>query len=334
MKKLLIIDGNNLLSQKYYGLLPNSIKKAKTEEEKKKYYNEIMQTADGTYTNAVYGMLRYILKLIRYQNPEYIAVVFDKAKATFRKEMYKEYKAGRKATPEPLKKQFALMEEILKEIGVPVFSMEGYEADDLAGSLIEKFKTEISCTVISKDLDYMQLLDQNNNVRVWYPETDQRNVDSFHKLHYGTKRENLPDKIKEYTEKIICKQYSIPSAKAIVDMKAIEGDCSDNIPGVNGITKKQSRAILKKYGSLDGFYLAVDQDIEAVNTFAMKKLGNDTLVKKLISAKEQVCFSKELVTICRDIPLDVELEDLRCKVNVEKFLGIKEKYEFHSLHLN
>ena len=163
----LIIDGSSMLSSSYYGNLPKQILFAKTEEERAKHYDKIMHAPDGTYTNGIFTMLRTVLKILKNQKPDHIAFVFDKTRNTFRRELYADYKGTRGETPAPLKQQFILAEEMFKEMGFPVFFSDQYEADDFAGSITEKFWQQDSIVLMTKDVDYLQLVSDEKNVETW-----------------------------------------------------------------------------------------------------------------------------------------------------------------------
>lgn len=156
MSKFYAIDCSSLLVSAYYGTLPNSIKYAKTDEEKVSHYGEIMHDSHGTYVNAVYTTLKSILKLINDDKPDYIVAAFDKSRNTFRREIYPDYKANRSEIQSPLKQQFILMENILEQIGLNVLYSDDYEADDLIGSVVETFKHNKTNDfyLLTKDHDY------------------------------------------------------------------------------------------------------------------------------------------------------------------------------------
>ena len=139
--KMLIIDGSSMLATNYYATIPNEIEFAKTDEEKEKHYDKILHAPDGTYTNAIMGMCRMIANIVEEGDFDNIVTVFDKSrKTTFRRKMYPEYKAQRSETPAPLKQQMILIQQILSDAGFPVLMCDEYEADDLAGSVAQKYK--------------------------------------------------------------------------------------------------------------------------------------------------------------------------------------------------
>ena len=137
---LLLIDGSSLLTTQFFGNIPREIMFAKTLEEKKKYFHKIMMTSQGVYTNAVFGFLRTLFKIIKEQKPTYLAVAWDLSRNTFRREMYAEYKGNRTETLEPLKDQFILCQNVLKRMNIPQFMDERFEADDFCGSLYQRFR--------------------------------------------------------------------------------------------------------------------------------------------------------------------------------------------------
>ena len=161
---LLIIDGSSLLTTQFYGTLPKEIMFAKTLEEKEQYFDRIMQTSNGTYTNAVYGFMRVLLKVMKEQHPTYLAVTWDLSRDTFRREMYSDYKANRTETLNPLKEQFMICQSMLKEMDVAQFMDTKYEADDFSGTLASMFEEKVPIRIITKDNDYLQLVSERTNI--------------------------------------------------------------------------------------------------------------------------------------------------------------------------
>ena len=165
-KTLLLIDGSSLLSSSFYGNLPEEYKKAKTEDEYNKALPLLLHTSDGKYyTNGIYGFLRIMFKIIREHNPTHLAIAWDKSRNTFRKKLFPDYKAHRKAVRQELISQFDLTQKFLEYIGVQQFVFEDYEADDIIGTLSHKFSDEASIIILSKDKDVLQLI--NDNTSVW-----------------------------------------------------------------------------------------------------------------------------------------------------------------------
>lgn len=331
----LIIDGSSMLSSSYYGNLPKQILFAKTEEERAKHYNKIMHAPDGTYTNGIFTMLRTVLKILKTQNPDHIAFVFDKTRNTFRRELYADYKGTRGETPAPLKQQFALAEEMFQEMGFPVFFSDQYEADDFAGSITEKFWQQDSIVLMTKDVDYLQLVSDERNVRAWMVQVSQEKADKlFAAYQVDKKRTNLPDKVFEFTETYIQGEYGLSSGNMVIDWKALAGDSSDNIPGVKGISDKSSIPLLNEYQTVEALYEALEEEGSGIEDFWKEFLGlRKGSYKKLTApgAKESALLSKQLATIRRDIPIAAELSDFTCIPNREGFLKIVERFGFQSL---
>lgn len=331
----LIIDGSSMLSSSYYGNLPKQILFAKTEEERAKHYNKIMHAPDGTYTNGIFTMLRTVLKILKNQTPDHIAFVFDKTRNTFRRELYADYKGTRGETPAPLKQQFVLAEEMFQEMGFPVFFSDQYEADDFAGSITEKFWQQDSIVLMTKDVDYLQLVSDERNVCAWMVQVSQEKADKlFAAYQVDKKRTNLPDKVFEFTETYIQGEYGLSSGNMVIDWKALAGDSSDNIPGVKGISDKSSIPLLNEYQTVEALYEALEEEGSGIEDFWKEFLGlRKGSYKKLTApgAKESALLSKQLATIRRDIPIAAELSDFTCIPNREGFLKIVERFGFQSL---
>lgn len=331
----LIIDGSSMLSSSYYGNLPKQILFAKTEEERAKHYDKIMHAPDGTYTNGIFTMLRTVLKILKTHNPDHIAFVFDKTRNTFRRELYADYKGTRGETPAPLKQQFALAEEMFQEMGFPVFFSDQYEADDFAGSITEKFWQQDSIVLMTKDVDYLQLVSDERNVRAWMVQVSQEKADKlFAAYQVDKKRTNLPDKVFEFTETYIQGEYGLSSGNMVIDWKALAGDSSDNIPGVKGISDKSSIPLLNEYQTVEALYEALEEEGSGIEDFWKEFLGlRKGSYKKLTApgAKESALLSKQLATIRRDIPIAAELSDFTCIPNREGFLKIVDRFGFQSL---
>lgn len=331
MKRFLIIDGSALLSLKYYGNLPISIKYAKEDEEKEKHYGEILQTSTGIYTNGLYGVAQTMLKIIRQQNPEYVAFVFDKSRNTFRKRIYDGYKATRHETPAPLKQQFIETEKMLANMGFKVFVSNEYEADDLAGSLAARFENipNLNVTLMTKDFDYVQLLNQSKNTTVWMIQSGKGG-----NLLPAMEDTNCPDNVDELDEKSACERYDLPNAKTVIDFKALAGDKSDNIPGVKGVGDESAKKLISKYLTIESLYEDIQikgPDIE--NRWKEELDLRKGYYKKLIAEKDNAFLSKKLATIKTDIQLGYQLEDFICPTNWEKFDQQFKKYEMSSLRV-
>ena len=283
-KKLVIIDGSSLLYRAFYALPPT------------------MTAPDGTPTNGVYGFLRMLLGLYRELDPMYMAVTFDKARETFRTEMYDKYKATRKPAPSELVPQFGLIRDVLSVLGVAVYEMEGYEGDDLLGTLSKKYEDQMPVNIVTGDRDALQLVSDKTTVLL----TQKGISDMAHMT---------PEAVKE--------KYHI-TPEQVIHMKALMGDTADNIPGVPGIGEKTALALLTEYGTLDNLYAHVEEIKGAKG-------------KKLVEGKESAYLSFRLATIKRDVPMNDHLEEMHQPVHIPemrelfKRLGINMLSQFAEL---
>ena len=281
MKKIILVDGNNLLFRSFYATA---------------YQGVIMKNSKGFPTNALYGFINMMNKIIKEENPAYIMVAFDKGK-TFRHDKYDEYKAGRQAMPDELKEQFPKAKEVLDAMGIKHFEIENYEADDIIGTLAKRVdeEDEFIATIVSSDKDLLQLISDEVDVKLL--------KQSGHILMTRDEFKNT---------------YQVEPIR-MIDLKALMGDSSDHIPGVKGIGEKTAISLLVKYGSLDGLY----ENIESVT---------GKTKEKLLADKDNAYMSYDLATIFRDVPLEFSLED--CKyggINKEEFVKMLEEFEFHSM---
>ena len=261
MKKLLVIDGNSIINRAFYGVRP-------------------LTTKDGMHTNAIYGMINIIEKHLKAVDPDYAAVAFDLKAPTFRHKMYADYKAGRRATPEELLMQFAPAKDILRAMGLTVVEKEGYEADDIIGTLAHKAADSgMNAYVLTGDRDSLQLI--SNNVTVLLAtNTETINFDRAEFLnHYGV----------EPTQ--------------FVDVKAIMGDKSDNIPGVAGIGEKGALKLIGDFGSLENIYA----ELETTDKISEKQKD------KLRLDRDNAFLSQTLARIDTDAPCGVTVEDTAVK---------------------
>lgn len=257
------------------------------------------KTSQGELVNAVYGFFSILLNILTSLKPDYLAITFDVAKKTFRHEKYAEYKATRVKAPDELYAQFDRIKEIIRAANIPIFEKEGFEADDVLATLAEKMKEhkEIETYIATSDKDALQLVDEKTIVL--------------------SPRKGGSDNL-IYTSEAVQKRFGLLPDQ-IVDFKAITGDPSDNIKGVKGIGDKGATNLLQKYTTLENIYEHLDEITGAIHD----KLEND---------KEAAFFSKELVTLVRDVPLDFNLEN--AKIHLEEFenaLPLFELLEFKSL---
>lgn len=272
-RKLLIIDGSSLLSTSFYGTAKD-LMFAKTDEQKELAYKKLMKTSTGIYTNGVYGFMKTLNKILENQKPSHLAVVFDLSReTTFRKQMYSDYKGTRKKSPQPLREQFKLMQEVLEYIGVPVLKSLEYEADDFAGSLAKKFEDEIPVYCHTKDHDYLQLI--SYNTRVWM--VTSKCDEMFNQVGLNKSDFNLPDGVFEYTLTTFSEIQGLESPEQIIDMKALIGDSSDNIPGVHGVGEKAVIPLLREYKDIETIYSEIEcltpKEEKEFKKFAKENLG-------------------------------------------------------------
>ena len=281
MKKLILVDGNNLIFRSYYATA---------------YTGNLMKNSKGFPTNALYGFINMINKIIEEEKPQYMIVAFDKGK-TFRHEKYAYYKAGRIETPDELKLQMPKAKELLTIMGIKYYEIDNYEADDIIGTFAKycDIEPDFIGTIVSSDKDLLQLISDDIEIKLLKQKDYIRyNKESF-KLDYGIEPIN------------------------IIDLKALMGDSSDNIPGVKGIGEKTALKLLHEYKTLDGIYENIDNI-------------KGSLKDKLINDKENAYYSYELATIYKDVPMDINIYDLEVKeVNTEKLLEYYEDLEFYSL---
>jgi len=280
MKKILVVDGNSIINRAYYGMRPLTTKSGKT-------------------THAVYGMINIISKQLTAIAPDYAAVAFDLKAPTFRHKLFPEYKAGRHATPEDLISQFPDAKECLKLMGLHVLEIEGYEADDIQGTVAKMAHADedTKSYVLSGDRDLLQLIDDKVTVLLA--------TNSDTKLMH---------------EEDFFEEYEIP-VKSFVDMKALMGDSSDNIPGVAGIGKKTAASLISAFETLEGIYENIDD----------KRISKGVR-EKLLRDKESAFLSRTLAKINVEVPLGLTLEDL--KYGEADRVGLYRKFaelELHSL---
>ena len=347
MKKdfLLLVDGSSLLSTQYFGNLPREIMFAKTTEDREKFYDKIMQTTTGIYTNAIYGFMRTFLKILKEQKPTYIAVAWDMSRDTFRREIAADYKGTRGETPKPLKDQFKLCQEILKEMNVPQFMDTRFEADDFCGTLSKKFEKEVPVRIYTKDNDYLQLVTEDT--RLWLAFTTQDKADDlFKKYDINKTMANVPDKSFELTPELVKKEFGIKPCQ-VPDFKGLVGDKSDNIKGVSGVGETSAIPLICEYETLENLYDKIrnlDKKSEKeIKDYWKVELGikRSPLSYLLKESEEEIVgeksamLSKELAKIKTDIDLgDLTLDDLKINIDEEKGNSELKKLEFKSINLD
>ena len=280
MKKVILVDGNNLMFRSYYATI---------------YSGSTMTNKEGFPTNALYGFVNMMNKIIAEENPKYIMVAFDIGK-TFRHEKYDYYKGTRDETPSDLKKQFPIAKKILNAMGIKYFELAGYEADDIIGTFAKKVdeNSEYTATIISSDKDLLQLISDDVDVKLLKPKDYIRmNRDVFFET------------------------YGIEPIR-MIDLKSLMGDASDNIPGVKGIGEKTAIKLLKEYGTLDGVY----ENIDSIKGSTHDKLVND---------KDNAYMSYDIATIYRSVPIDTSFENiLYTGESTDELIELFNDLDFHS----
>lgn len=269
MPRLVLIDGNSILNRAFYGIMGS----------------KMLTTPDGKYTNAVYGFLAIMFKVIDDLNPEYMAVAFDLKAPTVRHKMYEGYKATRKGMPNELAEQMPIIKEILELMHIKIIEKEGYEADDILGTLAKKGeKAGLDVTIVSGDRDTFQLATSKIVIRIPHTKVGKTEVDTF-------------------GEEDIIQKYGV-KPKELIEVKGLMGDTSDNIPGIPGVGEKTALDIVKQYKTIDKLYKAVEE-------------GTDTLKGKLrervVENKELTLLSRTLGTINTEVPLEESIEDLKIR---------------------
>jgi DNA polymerase-1 len=258
MKKLILIDANAIVHRSFHALPPLTNRK-------------------GEMTNAVYGFSSVLIKVINELKPDYMAAAFDLAAPTFRHIEYDQYKAKRVKAPDELYAQIPKTKEVLRAFGVPVLEKEGFEADDIIGTVAKKYTDkEIDILIITGDLDTLQLID--DNIRVY------------------TMKKGLSDTM-IYGEKEVEARYDL-KVNQMIDYKALRGDPSDNIPGVKGIGEITATSLLKEFKTLENLYKNID------------KVKSKNVAEKLRTNKQMAFFSKSLSTIRLNVPVKIDLKQL------------------------
>ena len=276
MKKLMILDGNSLLFRAFYALPP-------------------LKTKKGQFTNAVYGFLSMLYKIIDTYSPDYLCVAFDPEKPTFRHEKYKDYKANRQKAPNELVQQFQLIRDVLDVHNIKRVEIEGFEADDISGTFAYAAKDQgAEVYLVTGDRDYLQLIDENIKVIL-------------------TKK-GITNTV-EMDLKAMEEEYGL-TPEQFIDLKALMGDSSDNIPGVAGVGEKTALKLMQEYKSLENIYANIDK--------IKGKLG-----ERLLSDKLQAYMSQTLARIITDIPVEFNLEDYRVqRPDTRKLADLYDELEF------
>ena len=281
-KRMFLIDGYAMLYRAHFAMIRNPL-----------------ITSYGLPTSALFGFLNQLFRLLKKENPDYVAAIFDRKEKTFRHKKYPDYKATRDPMPEELQVQLPHLWKLIEAMQIPYLSQAGFEADDIIGTLVKHgLEQDLDVFIVSGDKDFMQLI--NDNVFLFAP---------------GTRTK--PDKI--YDIKGVEDRWGVPPEK-IVDLFGLMGDSSDNIPGVVGVGPKSAMKLIHDYGTLE-------KALENAESVTNKRVRNG-----LLEGKDKAILSKDLVTIVTDVPLGREIDELvRQDMDIEVMESLLTEYEFHAL---
>ena len=287
MEKLFVIDGNSILNRAFYGTMSRS---------------RLMKTTDGTYTNAVFGFLAVLFKELDEAKPEYLVVSFDVKAPTKRHELYKDYKGTRKGMPDELASQMPLIKKVLTAMNIKIIEKEGYEADDILGTLAKFGESQgLKVILLTGDRDSFQLATDKTIIRI--PHTKQGKTET-----------------EDFDRNKILEVYGV-EPKALIEVKGLMGDASDNIPGVSGIGEKTALGLIKEFGTIDNIYKNIDE-------------GNISIrgktKEKLVEGKDMAFLSRTLGTINVESPIEKNLEDFKYREwNREEVLKVFQELRFN-----
>jgi DNA polymerase I len=286
MNRLVLIDGNAILHRAYHALPP-------------------LTAPDGSLVNAVYGFTTMLLRIFNDLKPSHIAVCFDRPKPTFRKKLYKGYQAKRPKMDEELVGQIDKVHDVVRAFGLPIFEKDGFEADDVIGTLATNVRNDIDQTIIvTGDKDILQLV--NDHTYTYMPTK-------------GLSEAKL------YMEKDVVERMGVTPDR-IPDLKGLMGDASDNYPGVEGIGPKTAVTLIDAFGSVENIYKAIKKKDAKLASFSA------SVIEKLVKGKESAELSKDLATIRTDVQLDETLEHARVTtLNTPESRKILGDLHFHSL---
>ncbi|MBW9155111.1 DNA polymerase I [Clostridium tagluense] len=280
-ERLLILDGHSLMYRAFYAL-------------------PALTNSDGIYTNAVYGFTNMLLKMKEEFEPDYIVTTFDRKAPTFRHEEYSDYKAGRKKMPDELIGQFAIVRELLEKMAIDIFELDGFEADDLIGTLsVIGEKEGLEVFIVTGDRDALQLATDNVKVVINKKGMSEKEI---------------------YDRNRIIEDFGVTPTE-FIDVKGLMGDASDNIPGVPGVGEKTAYKLIKEYKSIENVLMNIE------------KISGKKLVENLMTYSEQAIFSKKLATIITSVPMEIDLDSIKSKENydVRAVKDLFYKLQFKSL---
>lgn len=279
MKKILLVDGNSMLFRAYYGTMSRGY----------------MRSSAGVPTNAVYGFATMFNRAVEMFEPTHVLIAFDTGDKTFRHELFDDYKGTRKAVDEELVSQFALVREMLDALPIHRFELSGYEADDIIGTLAKQYP-EDQIDVLTSDRDLLQVIDNNVDVLLM-----KKGLTDIHRM----------------TKEVLFEEQGITPSQ-VVDMKALMGDSSDNIPGVPSIGEKTAKKLIDEYGTLDNVYANADN--------VKGRMGDN-----LRTYKEQAYLSYTLAKIHTDVPLNLDIDDFKLNIDPEAANAFYRKHDMNSL---
>ena len=275
-RKIFLVDGNSFLYRAYYA-------------------TPYLATSRGLPTNATYAMTNMILKLLKENKPDSLLVVFDSKVPSFRHEISKEYKAQRKPMPDNLSVQVPYVKSVIGALGIPILEIEGYEADDIIGTIVQKIKSEdVEIFIVTGDKDLMQFISENVYV-----------YDTMKNVIYG--------------EKEVEEKFGV-SPSLICDFLALSGDTSDNIPGIPGIGEKTARMLIREFGSLEDIYERIEE------------IKKDSIRDKLVKGRDFAFLSKKLASVKRDVPIDLEKLEWKVDPDPRRLKSLFRELEFTSLY--
>ena len=285
MDKLVLVDGNSIMNRAFYGIMGS----------------RMLTTKDGTYTNAVYGFLAILFKLLEDINPEYLVVAFDLKAPTARHKLYEGYKANRKGMPDELAEQMPIIKEVLRAMNIDIVEMEGYEADDVLGTLSRYGEKEgLEVTILSGDRDTFQLATDKTTIRIPHTKAGKTETD-------------------EYNREKIIEKYGL-EPKQLIDVKGLQGDSSDNIPGVPGVGEKTALSLIQRYGSIENLYDKLEKGEDDLKGKQKEKIEQN---------KDLAFLSKTLGTINLEVPITDTLEDFKVEEwDKEKVYELFKKLNF------
>ncbi len=286
MRELVLIDGNSIMNRAFYGIMGS----------------KMLTTPDGKYTNAIYGFLAIMFKVIEDLKPEYMAVAFDLKAPTARHKLYEGYKATRKGMPNELAEQMPIIKNILKEMNITIIEKEGFEADDILGTIAKYGENEgVHVTILSGDRDTFQLATDNVAIRIPHTKAGKTETETFDK-------------------KAIIEKYGV-TPKQLIEVKGLMGDTSDNIPGVPGVGEKTALDLVKKYETIEELYKKVEDKTDDLKGKMREKIAEN---------KELAFLSKKLGTINTQVPIEEKLEQYKItEWNKEQVLEIFKKLKFN-----